>query len=335
MQSEVGERRDSWQTAPMSKVVPLTPDQVAVRSQRARNAAVEAGRELGLTVDDATIIHDAFSVVVHLAPAPVVVRVPVVLPEGVELTALKSRQARELSVVAWLAQQGQPVVCPSSLVPRTPVQRDGFSMTFWEHVEVSAAAQPDYDARAITVAQLHATLREYPQPLPFLSPLALNIPNGLAYLAQHPESIAAEDLDRAQREWAVLAPLFASRGTFSARFPGRTVQALHGDSPAYNLIETPAGPLHGDFEDATLGPLEWDLTLLPPSAVDSYDAAAMKLGLRRVDHDVLSLMTAARMLQVVSCLALVPQMPSLAHDLAPSIELWRKLPFAGGLEKLT
>jgi hypothetical protein len=57
----------------------------------------------------------------------------------------------------------------------------------------------------------------------------------------------------------------------------------------------------------------------------------MRLGLRRVDHDVLAVMTAARMLQVVSCLALVPRMPSLTRDLAPSLELWRQLPFAGGL----
>jgi len=319
----------------MSKAVPLTPDQLAARTQSAQSAAVAAGRELGLTVGDATILHDAFSVVVHLSPAPVVVRVPVVLPDTVELTALKSRQARELSAVAWLAQQGQPVVRPSPLVPRTPVQRDGFSMTFWEHVEVNAGAQPDYDARAAIVAHLHAALREYPAPLPFLAPLALSIPSGLASLAQDPEWITPEDLDRAQREWAVLAPVLASRGAFSATFPGVTAQALHGDSPAYNLIDTPSGPLHGDFEDATLGPLEWDLTLLPPSAVESYDATAMKLGLRRVDHDVLAVMTAARMLQVVSCLALVPRMPSLAQDLAPSLELWRKLPFAGGFNPKT
>jgi hypothetical protein len=318
----------------MSKAVPLSPDQLAARSERARSAAAGAGRELGLDVSDATIIHDAFSVIVQLAPARVVVRVPVVLPEGFELSALRSRQVRELSAVAWLAQQGQPVVRPSPLVPRAPVQRDGFSMTFWEHVEANAGAQPDYDARAAAVAQLHAALREYPAPLPFLSPLSLNMEAGLACLARDPDGIAPDDLERARREWEVLAPVFASRGAFSSTFPGVTVQALHGDSPAYNLIDTPAGLIHGDFEDATIGPLEWDLTLLPPSAVASYEATAMKLGLRRVDPDVLAVMTTARMLQVVSCLALVPRMPSLAQDLAPSLELWRKLPFAGGFQAL-
>ena len=49
----------------MSKVVPLTPDQLGARSERARSVVVVVGRELGLTVgDDAAIIHDAFLVIV-------------------------------------------------------------------------------------------------------------------------------------------------------------------------------------------------------------------------------------------------------------------------------
>ncbi|MFG3719500.1 hypothetical protein ACGF8D_17025 [Streptomyces massasporeus] len=34
----------------------------------------------GLDVGDARVLYDVFSVVVHLAPSPVVVRVPTVLP---------------------------------------------------------------------------------------------------------------------------------------------------------------------------------------------------------------------------------------------------------------
>src|SRR3954468_4693838 len=115
----------------MSPTPLLTSDELATRSQRALAAAAAAGRELGLTVDNPTIVHDAFSVVVHLAPSPVVVRVPVVLPDGFELSMQTPRQTRELAAVAWLADRGQPVVRPSPLVPRKPVVADGFSMTFW------------------------------------------------------------------------------------------------------------------------------------------------------------------------------------------------------------
>jgi hypothetical protein len=317
----------------MPTTTPISSEQLAARTARALEAAVTAGRELGLTVTDPTILHDAFSVVVRLAPSPVVVRVPVVLPEGFEVAALQARQSRELAVVAWLAERGEPIVRPSPLVPRTPVQRDGFSMTFWETVDVvPLEGEPNYETRAPLVANLHAALREYPAPLPFLSPLTMTIPAGLDYLEQHPDLLTADDLDRAQREWRALAPLFASRAAFSAAFPGVTTQALHGDSPGYNIIETSTGPIHADFEDVTQGPIEWDLTVQGPSVIDRYDTIAPRLGIRRVDHDVLRVMEVARMLQVVACIALVPQLPLLGAGLAPSLEAWRQMPFAGGFK---
>lgn len=325
-------RSNRWQTAPMSSAPLLSSEELAARSQRAVAAATAAGRELGLSVESPTIVHDRFAAVVHLAPSPVVVRVPVVLPDGYELSMLTPRQTRELTAVAWLADRGQPVVRPSPLVPRVPVVRDGFSMTFWEWVDVDADTAPDYDARGPVVAGLHAALRDYPAPLQFLLPLSLSVSNGLGYLEHCPDLLAPADLDRAKREWQLLAPVVMSRGSFSAAFPGLTTQAIHGDSPGFNLIQTKNGLVHADFEDVTLGPVEWDLTLQPPSAVETYDQAAMRAGLRRVDHELLSIMNVLRMLQVVAAHALIPKLPSLAAPLATSLEAWRQMPFAGGYE---
>jgi hypothetical protein len=44
-------------------------------------------------------------------------------------------------------------------------------------------------------------------------------------------------------------------------------------------------------------------------------------------------MDAARSLQVVACLALVPELPMLALGLAPVLEQWRAAPLAGGYER--
>jgi hypothetical protein len=109
----------------------LTPEELHARTARAVRAATEPGRELGLDVRQPVVLHDAFSVVVQLAPAPVVARVPVVLPPGLRGRRLAVRQQRELDAVAWLAARGVPVVPPSPLVPLLPVARDGCSMTFW------------------------------------------------------------------------------------------------------------------------------------------------------------------------------------------------------------
>lgn len=306
------------------------PEALAARTARAVAAAVTAGRALGVAVSEAKVVHDVFSVVVHLQPSPVVVRAPAVLPRGLAPSAQRARQQRELDAVSWLAERSFPVVRPSPLVPRAPVERDGFSLTFWEYVTVVEQTEADWLANIARVPALHAELRDYPGELPFLSPIALTVPTCLAYLAEHRELVAPEDLDRAQREWRALEPLLTSRREFEAAFPRVHLQAVHGDAPFYNMIKTPSGLLHADFEDVTLGPPELDLALLTPEYVAAYDAAAAQLGARPLDPDVLRLMGAARNLQLVACLALVPELPVLASGLAASLEGWRQQPFAAG-----
>src|SRR5690606_22441868 len=160
--------------------------------------------------------------VVHLAPEPVVVRVPMVLPPDLRGTGLGVRQQRELDVVRWLVDAGCPVIGPSPRVPRAPVERDGFSMTFWELAEVSEDHAPYLAVDGATVVALHEYLREYPAAgdLPFLAPVGATVPALLESLANTPDLIDAADLDRARREWAALEPLVTSRAAFAARFPG-------------------------------------------------------------------------------------------------------------------
>ncbi|WP_434598784.1 hypothetical protein [Streptomyces sp. A5-4] len=51
----------------------IGPDPAAALSSRAQEAvriATEAGRQLGLTVDIPSVLHDIYNVLVHLAPSP-------------------------------------------------------------------------------------------------------------------------------------------------------------------------------------------------------------------------------------------------------------------------
>jgi hypothetical protein len=301
-----------------------TPEDLAARTSRALAAAVGAGRDLGLDVTEPKVLHDVFSVVVHLAPSPVVVRVPTVLPPSfqADLAAQHRRQSDELDVVGRLASQGFPVIPPSPLVPREPVQRDGFSMTFWQFVEILENPEPDYASNAAATVDLHAALREHPGDLPFLSSFD-TVTESLDFLASRPDLIDAADLDRARREWARLEPVVGSREGFAEAFPGVAVQTVHGDSPPYNLVPTVHGDLHADFELVTTGPVERDLVLVGPAAEEAYDRAATALGLPTLNRDVLATMNAAAFIQVVACLALVPQLPILAEGLKPALEAWR------------
>ncbi|MEU7140281.1 phosphotransferase [Nocardia sp. NPDC046473] len=310
----------------------MTSDQLATRTSRAVDAAVTAGRDLGLTVLDPVILHDVFSVVVHLAPAPVVVRVPTVLPSPADPDTQAARQRVELDVVAWLAEQGTPVIPPSPLVPREPVRRNGFSMTFWQFVEQDTTVEPDYVHNCALVADLHAALRDYPGELPFLSSAdPATVTESLAALAARPDLIDPADLDRAQREWAVLEPVLRSRAAFEAEFPGVGVQPIHGDSPAVNIVRTTSGALYADFELATVGPVEWDLAFLGPECEAAYNAAAARRGLRQLDQRVMRFINAVGMVKTLSCLVLVPQLPMLGEALKPAIENWRTTPFYGAV----
>ncbi|MEU2541146.1 aminoglycoside phosphotransferase family protein [Streptomyces iakyrus] len=310
----------------------MTPDQMSARTSRALAAAVGAGRDLGLDVADARVVYDVFSVVVHLAPSPVVVRVPTVLPSYADAGSQAARQRQELAVAGWLADQGHPVIPPSPLVPREPVLRDGFSMTFWQFVELDQSAEPDFVRQAALVADLHLALRSYPGELPFLSAAEPRfVTEGLAALEARPDLLEPADLDRARREWEVLEPVVASRAGFEAVFPGIELQPVHGDAPAANIVSGPDGVLYSDFELTTLGPVEWDLAALGPECETAYDEAAGRLGLRRLDQEVLRVVNAVGMSRAVACLALAPQLPLLVDALKPAVEQWRSMPFAGGL----
>ncbi|MBB6418111.1 phosphotransferase family protein [Streptomyces sp. AK010] len=138
------------------------------------------------------------------------------------------------------------------------------------------------------------------------------------------------DLDRARRECEVLEPAVGSRAGFEAVFPGVRLQPIHGDAPAANIVSGPHGVLYSDFELTTLGPVEWDLAAFGPECEAAYDATAGRLGLRRLDRDVLRVVNAVGMSRAVACLALAPQLPLLVDALKPAVEQWRTMPFAGG-----
>lgn len=304
----------------------MTPEAIAARTSRAVAAATAAGRDLGLAVEEPRVLYDVFSVVVHLAPEPVVVRVPTVLPPSYSRApeTQTSQQRSELAVAGWLADRGHPVVRPSPLVPREPIRRDGFSMTFWQFVEQLPDVEPDMTQRMRQTARLHAALRDYDDgQLGFWAPFGSYVPEGLSELARLPHLIDAADLRRAQREWGAIGPVLTSRAAFVEAFPGVDLQTIHGDAPYHNMISTPDGDLWSDFELVTTGAVESDLAMVGPEALAVYDEAAVALGLRAVDERVLRLTEAAARLAMIAALAMAPELPMLVEAIAPMIDQWR------------
>ncbi|PZG08573.1 phosphotransferase [Nonomuraea aridisoli] len=295
------------------------------RARRAVRLAVTAGRRLGLRADEPRVLHDVFNVLVHLAPDPVVARVPSLTVDSPEEQS--ERQRRELAVVSWLAGRGTPVVPPSPLVPPEPVTCEDASLTFWQYADERdpmAAAPPEslearFTEQAGWVAGLHRAMAGYPGELTVLAPVVPAARRALAALRLRPGPLTPSDLDRVEHECAVAEAVAAD---LAGAFPGARVQAVHGDAPHYNVLRTGQGFLFSDFEDVTLATAEWDLAGSGPQVIEAY----VRAGGRRPDAAVLDFMEGARLLQVVAALAVTPRMPELAGMLEPMLPQWRARP---------
>jgi hypothetical protein len=184
------------------------------------------------------VLREAWHVLVHLQPFPIVARVSTGLaspgapkPPGV---------VRELAVASHAARLGAPVMPPAGDLDPGPHWRDGHVVTFWRYVTPSA--EVDAAAAGSALRAVHDALADYDGPLP---------------AAGHPE-----DLDE------MLAALEDSRDAeflreLALRRSDLDGQALHGDAHLGNCLGSSAGPLWHDFETACRGPREYDLAALP------------------------------------------------------------------------
>jgi hypothetical protein len=229
---------------------------------RAVAASVSVARVHGIRAIDPHVLADAYSVRVHLKPAPIVARISTLTP--ILRSPIESWLARELSVAEFLAAKGAPVVPPSDLLPSIPHHCDGLAMTFWRYFDPVSDALPDRAIVGRMQAELHAVLRDYPGDLPPL-PALNDIPRGIDRLKQLGNILPASDLTLVQTTYDRLLPQLTN--------PVDLLQPLHGDAHALNLIPTAKGLLWNDFEDTCTGSIAWDLINLDDEGIAAYPNA--------------------------------------------------------------
>lgn len=218
-------------------------------TSRAVAASVAIASKYGIKVDDPQILADAYSVRVHLQPAPIVVRISTITP--VLRYPIESWLLREISVTKFLVAKGAPVVPPSDLLPPVVHSYDGFFMTFWRYIPVVSDVITESETVGKMLAELHAVLRGYPGKLPLLASPLNDISRGLERLQQVGNILSAEDLGLLREAYDTLLPKVTN--------PVGLLQPLHGDAHAGNLIATAKGLLWNDFEDTCMGLVAWDL----------------------------------------------------------------------------
>jgi hypothetical protein len=202
-------------------------------SESAVRAAIAVAAEHGLRSDDPVVLRDAWHVLVHLRPLPVVARVSSGLPypDGPP----EEDVIRELAVASHAARAGAAVVPPSDLLDPGPHRHGGHVVAFWQYVGAPREVEPVAAGEALR--EIHEALADFEGELPSLHT------DDLAAITDRLEPSADVEFLR----------------ELGLRQPAGGVQAIHGDAHLANCMP---GPLWHDFETACRGPREFDLAAL-------------------------------------------------------------------------
>lgn len=222
-------------------------------SEREVSAAVAVARDHGISCDTPVVLRDLTNVLVHLAPAPVVARVPVTLAR-----LRQGWESRIVELALFLAAQGAPVVRPSPELPPGPHVHDGIVVSFWEHVDHDPE-RFDAEAAGRSLRDLHQALARFKSELPRFERLD-EVERVLSTLRGADAAVLREALARLEAD----------------AFDG--ARPLHGDAHLRNILWAEDGPKWTDIENACIGPVEYDLAAIAWRASDGTDEALAAYG---------------------------------------------------------
>jgi Ser/Thr protein kinase RdoA (MazF antagonist) len=229
--------------------------------RRAVAAAMSTTSALGLTVDDAIILHDSNRLALRLLPCDILARVALVSHQGAQF---------EVELAQRLAETGSPVAPLEPRVEPRLYEWDGFAVTLWTYYEpVTPREVPPADY-ADALVRLHGGMRALD--------LATTTPHFTDRVAEAQELVASSDqtpaLSDADRE-LLSTTLRNQRRAIEHR--GAPEQLLHGEPHPGNVLSTNKGLLFIDLETCCRGPVEFDLAHAPEEVGERYPDADQDL----------------------------------------------------------
>ena len=227
---------------------------------RAVAAALSSASALGLTVDDAIVLHDSNRIILRLLPCDIVARVASLVhqPGAAFEVELAQRLAKTKSPVATLDPRVEPQISV----------RDGFVVTLWsyyEHVPPGEVAPAEY---AHALERLHAGMRQIDMATPHFTD---RVAEAQRLVASRERTPALADADR-----ELLSNTLRTLRRTSAD-PGAAEQLLHGEPHPGNLLRTKKGLLFVDLETCCRGPVEFDIAHAPEAVSAHYPGADQQL----------------------------------------------------------
>ena len=227
--------------------------------QRALAAAMSAASALGLTVDDAIVVHDSNRLAVRLLPCDVLARVAPAAHQAAQL---------EVELARRLAGTQSPV---GALEPRAEpraYERDGFVVTLWTYYNPVTPREVWPADYADALERLHAGMGK----------LDVKTPHFTDRVDEAQQLVESRNLTPeladADRE-LLLSTLRTRRQAIGDR--GAAGQLLHGEPHPGNVLSTKTGLLFIDLETCCRGPVEFDLAHVPEDVSERYADADEEL----------------------------------------------------------
>ena len=118
---------------------------------RAVAAAKSTASSLGLTADEAIVLHDSNRLTLRLLPCDVLARVAPVAHQAAQF---------ELKLAQQLLESGCPVAALEPRVEPRVYEREGFVVTLWTYYEPVTAREVSPADYATALGQLHAGMRK-------------------------------------------------------------------------------------------------------------------------------------------------------------------------------
>ncbi len=213
---------------------------------------------LGLTVDDAIVVHSSNKLAVRLVPCDVFARIA---HAGREVAQL------EVELALRLAAADGPVAALEPRVEPRPYERDGFVITLWTFYDHMAAEVPSPADYARALEALHVSMRT----IDVASPHFMD-------RVREAEGIVAtcDDPRLTEADRALLGTTLRDLGGAIAD-RGVAEQLLHGEPHPGNVLGTRDGLRFIDLETCCRGPIEFDLAHVPESVSERYAGADQQL----------------------------------------------------------
>ncbi|MGI5372827.1 phosphotransferase [Streptomyces sp. CA-251387] len=247
----------------------------ASEGPRAVAAAKSTASSLGLTADDAIVLHDSNKLTVRLLPCDVVARVAPVAHQVAQV---------EVELAQRLAESGCPVAALDPRVEPRVYERDGFVVTWWTYHEPVTPGEVSPAVYAHALERLHAGMRQLDVPTPHFTD---RVEQAQQLVANRDRTPALAEADR-----ELLGDTLRSlSGAIGER--GGAEQLLHGEPHTGNVLTTKNGSLFIDLETCCRGPVEFDLAHAPEEVSEHYPGVDQDL-LRECRLLVLAMITTWR-----------------------------------------